>query len=59
MADEIKKVCTKCCVEKVLDDFYAKKKGLHGKHSECKECFDLRNRNRKKGNLSWTKLFIG
>lgn len=33
------KQCTKCLVEKPLDDFSLKKSGKNGRNSRCKECF--------------------
>ena len=36
------KTCTKCSEEKTLDDFYGHKKGRHGKHPECKICYNER-----------------
>ena len=34
------KACTKCGVEKVLEEFHLNKKGKFGRHSWCKACFD-------------------
>lgn len=35
---EIKKVCTKCDIEKELDSFGKRKDGIHGRRADCKEC---------------------
>lgn len=32
------KICSKCKLEKPLEDFYKSKKGLHGHKSQCKIC---------------------
>lgn len=32
------KVCSKCRVEKPLNDFHRKKQGLHGRAAACKQC---------------------
>ncbi len=34
----MKKICTKCKIDKSLDLFAIDKKGIHGKHSRCKQC---------------------
>ena len=34
----ITKVCSKCFVEKILDDFCNQKRGKYGKHSQCRKC---------------------
>ncbi len=36
--EDIKKVCNVCKIEKSLDNYSAKKRGLHGKASRCKSC---------------------
>jgi len=41
----MKKICTKCEKEKDLYDFYKKKNGRNGRHSECKFC--LRERTKR------------
>lgn len=38
------KDCTKCGTTKVLEDFYLKQRGLHGRASECKVCHKERVR---------------
>ncbi len=35
------KVCTKCGVEKVLDEFYRSKRGKFGRCSHCKLCVNV------------------
>ena len=32
------KTCSKCNIEKSLDEFYKKKSGKHGRTADCKEC---------------------
>lgn len=34
------KVCSKCGIEKPLDDFYRAKRGLYGRRADCKQCKD-------------------
>jgi hypothetical protein len=34
------KICTKCGIEKPLDDFHKQKTGRLGHHSWCKDCFN-------------------
>jgi len=41
----MKKICSKCQIEKDINDFPASKRGKYGKHSMCKEC---KNKNQKK-----------
>jgi len=38
------KICSKCHVEKSLDDFYNHKKSFDGKKSACKTCVDIDNK---------------
>lgn len=38
------RICTGCGETKLLDEFYDKKNGKYGKHSECKECYKARNK---------------
>jgi len=49
----MKKTCTKCGVEKSINDFYKRKNGKHGVSPECKKCTCLivkayRQQNKKK-----------
>lgn len=49
----MKKTCTKCSIEKPIDDFYKRKNGRHGVSPECKKCACLiaksyRKQNKKK-----------
>lgn len=37
-AELVAKKCTRCGKIKVLDDFYNRKRGLGGKHSQCRDC---------------------
>lgn len=38
MDKKLKKVCTKCDEEKILDDFDLSKNGKYGRSAKCKEC---------------------
>lgn len=42
---EMKKVCTKCGVEKELDEFYK----THGNNSKCKECYAILRKTKNEG----------
>ena len=49
----MEKTCTKCSIEKPIDDFYKRKNGKHGASPECKKCACLiaktyRKQNKKK-----------
>jgi len=44
------KICTKCNIEKDLDNFRNDKSKKDGKHPQCKECKSLSDSNYKKNN---------
>jgi len=41
------KVCSSCCVRKLLDDFSKRKETKDGRHYICKECANERRRQRR------------
>lgn len=43
----LSKVCTKCGVDKPLDQYYASKLGPHGRASRCKACKGIADRARR------------
>ena len=45
VAAPVKKTCTKCGVEKVLEEFSLKTDGRFGRSSRCKHCFNVYYRN--------------
>ncbi|WP_448191242.1 hypothetical protein [Azospirillum sp. sgz301742] len=44
--DDIRKTCTKCGVDKPLDDYPLSKKGPFGRASACKDCKNVQARHR-------------
>lgn len=51
-----RKVCTKCNVEKPLDEFYVDKRSKSGVVSSCKECFNFYQKKFRDNNKSKVKL---
>lgn len=51
----MKKICTKCSEEKLLDDFSNKQSSKDGKHSICKECTRKNNRLHYENNKQYYK----
>lgn len=47
------KICTKCKLQKDLFDFGSSPKGKYGKHSQCKKCRMIYNKNRRKIDKLW------
>ena len=41
------KVCSKCGIEKIIDDFYKNTSYKDGYYNHCKECIKLKNQNKK------------
>lgn len=46
----MRKICTRCKIEKDVRQFYAQASGKYGRTGECKECRRLRNKIYKKEN---------
>lgn len=46
----MKKKCTKCNIEKEVDEYYKEKRANDGYRSECKKCTSLRSYNRYHSN---------
>lgn len=46
----MKKICTQCHTEKVLDDFNKQAKGKHGRMSACRDCTRARQAQYRKDN---------
>lgn len=42
--DVVSKICSKCGVDKPLDDFNKQKLGKHGRRASCRECQNAENR---------------
>lgn len=55
----MKKTCTLCKESKVLEDFHNRAKGLHGKHSQCKQCLCDRNKIWKANNPEKVRIIYG
>ena len=49
--ENLEKACTKCGESKQLDGFYRHKRGLYGRQSWCKICFDAHNEELKQKNI--------
>ena len=47
------KVCSKCNIEKPLDDFYLEKRNKSGLMGSCKECFNLKQKEWRKENIDF------
>ena len=39
------KVCSKCGIEKIIDDFYKNTSYRDGYYNHCKECIKLKKKN--------------
>ncbi len=52
---EIKKHCSKCRVENLLDEFHSDKAHKDGKRSECKKCQSIRIKEWNERNKGWRK----
>jgi 5-methylcytosine-specific restriction endonuclease McrA len=53
----VNKVCTKCKVEKVLEEFYAHKRGKHGRLAECKVCNKIYRAENKEKIAAYSKIY--
>lgn len=52
----MRKICTKCNVEKCLKRFYKKEKGRFGRHSECIQCLKIREKKNREANPEIKKI---
>lgn len=50
------RTCTKCKIDKILDDFYSSKGGKFGKSSWCKDCHKIHWKNYRNNNQEQIKI---
>ena len=54
----LKKTCTKCFIEKPLDEFYKQKNGYLDRRADCKKCGNDKQREVRKNNINKNKQYF-